>query len=86
MKLLSEMKVGQRGRLRKLNGAGELHRRLVDMGMVPGATLGVERIAPLGDPMDVKVRGFHLSLRKSEAALVQVTMSDEDGNHEQPTR
>lgn len=78
MQLLSELKVGQRARLNKIGGHGELHKRLVDMGMIPGAILGVERIAPLGDPLDIKVRGFHLSLRKSEAALVQVTSLDED--------
>ena len=78
MKTLSELKIGERARLAKIGGQGEIHKRLVDMGMVPGATLAVERIAPFGDPLDVKVRGFHLSLRKSEAALLQV-VSLEDG-------
>lgn len=77
MKLLSEMKIGQKAKLMKVGGQGELHRRLVDMGIVPGAILGIERIAPLGDPLDITVKGFHLSLRRSEAALLQVIPMEE---------
>lgn len=69
---LSDLKIGQRARMVKLAGHGELRKRLVDMGMVPGAILAVERVAPLGDPIDIKLRGYHLSLRKSEAAMVTV--------------
>lgn len=47
--------------------------RLLEMGLLPGTTVEVVRLAPLGDPMDLKVRGFHLSIRKHEAALVEVT-------------
>ena len=74
---LSEMKIGQRGKLVKIGGKGELHKRLVDMGMVPGAIIGVERVAPLGDPIDVKLRGYHLSLRKEEASMVAVEALEE---------
>lgn len=70
---LSDLKIGQRARMVKLAGHGELRKRLVDMGMVPGAILAVERVAPFGDPIDIKLRGYHLSLRKSEAALVTVS-------------
>jgi Fe2+ transport system protein FeoA len=69
---LSELKVGQRAKLLRIGGAGELHKRLVDMGLVPGAALGVERVAPLGDPIDIRVRGYHLSLRREEAAMISV--------------
>ncbi|HVX65400.1 MAG TPA: DtxR family transcriptional regulator [Bryobacteraceae bacterium] len=69
---LGDLKAGQRARLIRIGGRGESHRRLVDMGMVPGAILGVERIAPLGDPIDIKLRGYHYSVRKTEAALVKV--------------
>jgi Fe2+ transport system protein FeoA len=69
---LSELKVGQRAKLLRIGGAGELHTRLVDMGLVPGAALGVERVAPFGDPIDIRVRGYHLSLRKEEAAMISV--------------
>jgi DtxR family transcriptional regulator, Mn-dependent transcriptional regulator len=69
---LNHLKTGQRARLVKVGGHGEIRKRLLDMGMVPGAILGVERVAPLGDPIDVKLRGYHLSLRKAEAALLTV--------------
>jgi Fe2+ transport system protein FeoA len=51
---------------------------LIDMGMAPGAVVGVERVAPLGDPIDIKLRGYHLSLRKDEASLVSVEFMEED--------
>jgi Fe2+ transport system protein FeoA len=70
--LLNHLKIGQRAKLVRIGGRGELHKRLVDMGFVPGAVLGVERVAPLGDPIDIKLRGYHLSLRKEEAALITV--------------
>jgi DtxR family Mn-dependent transcriptional regulator len=70
--ILNRLKIGQRAKLIRIGGRGELHKRLVDMGLVPGAIVGVERVAPLGDPIDIKLRGYHLSLRKEEAALVTV--------------
>lgn len=69
---LNELKIGQRAKVLKVRGTGELHKRLVDMGMIPGAILSVDRVAPLGDPIDVKLRGYHLSLRKEEACLAEV--------------
>ena len=69
---LDTVKVGERVRLCKVNAKGDLHKRLIEMGMLPGAILGVERVAPLGDPIDIKIRGYHLSLRKAEAALLSV--------------
>jgi DtxR family transcriptional regulator, Mn-dependent transcriptional regulator len=63
---------GQRMRIRKLRGKGEMAQRLRTMGLTPGAVLEVERIAPLGDPVDVKVRGYHLSLRKEDLAGIEV--------------
>jgi len=74
--ILSHLKIGQRAKLVRVGGRGELHKRLVDMGLVPGAILGVERVAPLGDPVDIKLRGYHLSLRKEEAALITVEALD----------
>ncbi len=74
--MLNHLKIGQRAKLVRIGGKGELHKRLVDMGMVPGAVLGVERVAPLGDPIDIKLRGYHLSLRKEEAALITVEALD----------
>ena len=74
---LSELQTGQRGKVVRIGGDGELHKRLVDMGMVSGAVVAVERVAPLGDPIDVKLRGYHLSLRKDEARLVAVSVFEE---------
>lgn len=70
--ILNHLKIGQRAKLVRIAGKGELHKRLVDMGLVPGAVVGVERVAPLGDPIEIKLRGYHLSLRKEEAALITV--------------
>ena len=63
---------GQRGKIIKVNGHGELRRRIVEMGITAGRTIEVERIAPLGDPVEVIVMGYHLSLRKSEMADIVV--------------
>jgi DtxR family transcriptional regulator, Mn-dependent transcriptional regulator len=75
---LNQLQVGQRAKLIKVGGRGELRKRLIDMGMAPGAVVGVERVAPLGDPIDIKLRGYHLSLRKDEASLVSVEFMEED--------
>ncbi len=72
MTTLGDLSVGQHARLIKVGGQGAVRKKLVDMGMVPGTVIGVERFAPLGDPIDVKLRGYHLSLRKEEASLVFV--------------
>jgi Fe2+ transport system protein FeoA len=72
VKALSEMKVGERGRISKVGGSGQVHRRILDMGVIPPATVEVERIAPMGDPIWIRLRGYQLSLRKEEAANVNV--------------
>ena len=72
MLTLNELAPAQRGRIYEVQGAGALRRRLLDMGMVPGAEIEVVRIAPLGDPVEYRVRGYRLSLRRTEAALVMV--------------
>jgi Fe2+ transport system protein FeoA len=72
VKALSEMKVGERGRISKVGGSGHVHRRILDMGVIPPATVEVERIAPMGDPIWIRLRGYQLSLRKEEAANVHV--------------
>jgi ferrous iron transport protein A len=69
---LDELPLGQKAAVAKLTGAGPLRRRLMEMGLTPGAAVEAIRRAPLGDPLDVKVRGYHLSLRKSEAAAIEV--------------
>lgn len=60
----------------KVNTQGEVGRRLVEMGIIKGASLKSIRVAPLGDPLEITLRGFHLSLRKSEAARITVEVKD----------
>lgn len=72
---LRDMKPGQKARIVKVRGLGETAKRIAEMGMVPGTLVEVERVAPFGDPIDVKVRGYHLSLRKEEAGEVDVELS-----------
>ena len=72
VKLLSELKRGERGKIVKISGKGSVHRRLLDMGLVSGSDVVMERVAPLGDPIEIKVKGYNLSLRKEEAASIQV--------------
>ena len=72
MLTLSDLQPAQRGRICEVKGAGALRRRLLDMGVVPGAEIEVVRIAPLGDPVEYRVRGYRLLLRRTEAALVMV--------------
>ena len=71
-KSLKELKPGEKGRITKVSGAGTVRRRIMDMGVVAGAEVELERMAPLGDPVEVKVKGYHLSLRKEEAANIFV--------------
>ncbi len=69
---LSEMKPGDGGVIVKVNGEGRIRRRLFDMGVTPGAEVKVKKIAPLGDPIEVTIRGYELTLRKSEAEFVDL--------------
>ncbi|MEN6411442.1 MAG: FeoA family protein [Veillonellales bacterium] len=71
-KLLSHLQPGEKGIVAKVVGQGPVHRRIIDMGVVPGAMIKVLKYAPLGDPMEIKVKGFNLSLRKTEAEMIQI--------------
>ena len=71
-KSLRDLKMGEKGKVVKVKGRGGIRRRLLDMGVVPGEIVEVERIAPLGDPMEIHVKGYHLSLRKEEAEGIKV--------------
>ncbi len=71
-KLLSEFTVGESGRIVAVTGEGRVRRRLFDMGVTPGATLVMRKKAPLGDPIEITIRGYELTLRKSEAACAEV--------------
>lgn len=69
---LKDLKPGQKGKVLKINVRGETNKRIVEMGVTPGAVVEVERVAPLGDPVDIKVKGYHLSLRKEEADGIEI--------------
>jgi Fe2+ transport system protein FeoA len=75
---LSDLKVGQKGVIQKLNFKGSMRQRLFAMGLVTGETVLVKRVAPLGDPIDFVVKGYDLSLRKSEASAILVSPVKEE--------
>lgn len=70
MKQLSEFTVGESGVVKIVGGEGAIRRRLFDMGVTPGAEITLRKKAPLGDPIEVRLRGYELTLRKTEAELV----------------
>ena len=72
LRSLTEMKLSEKGRITKVGGDRALRRRILDMGVVPNAEVEIERMAPLGDPVEIKIKGYHLSLRKGEAANIYV--------------
>lgn len=72
MKKLSDLSPGDRGRVSRMGGDPEALRRLMEMGLMRGTAVEVVRRAPLGDPLEVKVRGFMLTLRRSEAEHIEV--------------
>ncbi len=69
-KKLSEFAVGEKGVIKTVSGDGRIRRRLFDMGVTPGAEVVLRKKAPLGDPLEVTIRGYELTLRKSEAETV----------------
>ncbi len=69
-KLLSTFDIGETGQVIKVEGEGRVRRRLFDMGITPGAEIFLRKKAPLGDPLEVTIRGYELTLRKDEACLV----------------
>jgi DtxR family Mn-dependent transcriptional regulator len=76
MKSLSTLQVGERCRVTRIVAGAEIKRRLLEMGIVPGVEIEVQKVAPLGDPVDVLVKGYHLSLRREEAKSIGVEVSD----------
>ena len=72
MHTLREAKVGQTVKVIKLHGEGAVKRRIMDMGITKGVELHIRKVAPLGDPVEVNVRGYELSIRKSEAEKIEV--------------
>ena len=72
MKTLKEAKVGDTVRVVKLHGEGAVKRRIMDMGLTKGIEVEIRKVAPLGDPIEVTVRGYELSIRKSDAEMIEV--------------
>lgn len=69
---LKEVKVGSKAIVKKLNGEGAIKRRIMDMGITKGVEVTVRKVAPLGDPLEISVRGYELSLRKQDADMIEV--------------
>lgn len=72
MKTLREVACGQTVTVKKLSGVGPVKRRIMDMGITKGVSIYVRKVAPLGDPIEVTVRGYELSLRKADAEMIEV--------------
>ena len=72
MKTLKDAKVGETVKVVKLHGQGAIKRRIMDMGITKGVQIYVRKFAPLGDPMELQVRGYELSLRKADAEMIEV--------------
>ena len=76
MNTLRESKIGDRVRVVKLHGEGAVKRRIMDMGLTKGVEVQVRKVAPLGDPMEVTVRGYELSIRKADAKMIEVESTE----------
>ena len=72
MKTLKDVKVGETATVARLHGEGPVKRRIMDMGLTKGTQVYVRKVAPLGDPVEVTVRGYELSLRKEDAQMIEV--------------
>lgn len=72
MKTLKQAKIGDNVTVVKLHGEGAIKRRLMDMGLTKGTRVHIRKVAPLGDPVEVTVRGYELSLRKADAEMIEV--------------
>ena len=72
MKTLRDAKIGETVKVVKLHGEGAVKRRIMDMGITKGVTVYVRKVAPLGDPVEVNVRGYELSIRKADAEMIEI--------------
>ena len=72
MKTLKQAKVGETVRVVKLHGEGAVKRRIMDMGLTKGVEVHIRKVAPLGDPVEITVRGYELSLRKADAEMIEI--------------
>mgnify|MGYP003298584680 FL=1 len=72
MRTLRDVKIGNKAKVVKVHGEGAIRRRIMDMGITKGVELYVRKVAPLGDPLEIYVRGYELSLRKADAEMIEV--------------
>ena len=72
MKTLRDVAIGSSAKVKKLHGEGAVKRRIMDMGITKGVEVTVQKVAPLGDPLEITVRGYQLSLRKADAEMVEI--------------
>ena len=77
MKTLRDAKIGDTVKVVKLHGEGAVKRRIMDMGITKGVEVYIRKVAPLGDPVEVKVRGYELSLRKADAEMIEIEDDEE---------
>jgi ferrous iron transport protein A len=76
MNTLRDVKIGQTVTIKKLHGEGAVKRRIMDMGITKGVEVNIRKVAPFGDPIEVNVRGYELSIRKSDAEMIEVEASE----------
>ena len=69
---LEKLPVGKEGVISVVGGSGALRHRLLDMGLIPGTTVAVRKIAPLGDPIEIRLRGYELTIRREDAAMIEL--------------
>lgn len=69
---LNELQIGKKGIIRKVNGEGELRCRLLDMGLIPGTSVMIRKVAPMGDPIELHIRGYELTVRVDDAKNIEV--------------
>ncbi len=74
--LLSEVSIGSTGTITKINAEGRLRRRILDMGITPNTQIFLRKKAPLGDPLEITIRGYELTLRKEEASQIEIKVTD----------
>jgi ferrous iron transport protein A len=78
VKTLADLPIGSRGKVSRVGGTDEVSCRLMEMGLTPGVELVVVGVAPLGDPLELELRGYRLSLRRSEAAKVEIEATNDN--------
>ncbi len=72
MRTLKEVRIGETAKVSRINGEGAIKRRIMDMGITRGVEIYVRKVAPLGDPLEITVRGYELSIRKADATMIDV--------------